>query len=182
MRRSQALALGLLCFVREYAGCVDLQLEWSFAKVLDDALADEDRIVAALAGAVQSASLERADFSDHEADFDLLVRLLSGALKSRAKGVNILIYGPPGTGKTELARTLAREVGARTVRGHRAWPAEGDEPTRAERLMAIRPRHSVCLLPAGAAACCCSTSCSKICSRRPPIQQTAGAVRARKSS
>ena len=45
---------------------------------------------------------------DHVAsDRDHLERILSGALQSDKRGVNVLVYGPPGTGKTEFCKTLA---------------------------------------------------------------------------
>lgn len=136
VRRSQALALGLLYIERQFAGAAELKLLWSFAELVDRASLDDEKIVAALAGALQSPSLEPADFVEYEKDLDLLVRLLSGALQTRAKGVNVLIYGPPGTGKTEFARTLAAEVGARLFAVGET-DNDGDEPTRHERLTAL---------------------------------------------
>ena len=136
VRRSQAMALGLLYMERQYAGATELKLQWSFAQLIDQASLDDEKIVSVLAGTVQFPSLDRADFAEHEKDFDLLVRLLSGALESRAKGVNVLIYGPPGTGKTEFARTLASEVGARLFAVGET-DSDGEEPTRLERLSSL---------------------------------------------
>lgn len=56
VRRSEALALGLLYIERELAGGGDLQLQWNFAQLLDDACLDSDKIVEALAGVRQAAS------------------------------------------------------------------------------------------------------------------------------
>ena len=142
VRRSQGLALGLLVIERQYAGAAELRLQWSFAQLIDQASLDDDKIASALAGTLQSASLEPADFVEHGKDFDLLVRLLSGALKTRAKGVNVLIYGPPGTGKTEFARTLAAAVGARLFAVGEA-DSEGEEPTRLERLSSLNRAQRV---------------------------------------
>ncbi|MGN6058896.1 MAG: AAA family ATPase [Sphingomicrobium sp.] len=136
VRRSQALELGLLCIEREFCGSPDVQLAWRFGQLIDEAYVDEDKLVAALVGVRQTAALTRADFVEHGAEFDLLVRLLAGALKARARGVNVLIHGPPGTGKTELARALAAEAGARLFAIGEA-DSDGDEPTRAERLQAL---------------------------------------------
>jgi SpoVK/Ycf46/Vps4 family AAA+-type ATPase len=51
---------------------------------------------------------------DHEhlaEEIGIARELLASALRSRARGVNVLFYGETGTGKTELARTLARGLG-----------------------------------------------------------------------
>jgi AAA+ superfamily predicted ATPase len=138
VRRAEALSLGLLFLDRSPSyGEIDLQLAWRFARVLDEGLIDEARLVDALAGVRQTACLGRSDFAEHEASFDLLVRLLRGALASGRKGVNLLIHGPPGTGKTELARTLAAEAGACLFAVGEA-DIDGEEPTRSERLQALK--------------------------------------------
>lgn len=136
VRRSDALGLGLLCVEREYLGAAELRLHWRFARLLDEGWFDEEKLIGALVGVRQHSTLGPDDFREHAADFDLLARLLSGALKTRARGVNILIYGPPGTGKTEFARTLANEAGARLFAVGEA-DCDGDEPTRGERLDAL---------------------------------------------
>ncbi len=138
VRRSEALALGLLWLGSSGGyGITELQLQWRFARVLDDGLVDEARLVDALAGIRQSAALDRRDFAAHEPAFDLLVRLLKGALAARTRGVSLLIHGPPGTGKTELARTLAAEAGASLFAVGES-DAEGEEPSRSERLHALK--------------------------------------------
>jgi transitional endoplasmic reticulum ATPase len=136
VRRSQALALGLVCIEREHIGLAEPALDWRFAQVIEDACVDEEKIAAALVGGRQTASLSAGDFAGHSVEFDLLVRLLSGALSKGARGVNVLIFGPPGTGKTEFARTLAAAAGARLFAVGEA-DSDGDEPTRAERLCAL---------------------------------------------
>ena len=47
-----------------------------------------------------------------ERDLVTLLPYLRKASEERRAGVNVLLYGPPGTGKTELARTLAQELGS----------------------------------------------------------------------
>ena len=51
------------------------------------------------------------DYEHMSPEFDVLERHLRTALARNHAGVNILVYGPPGTGKSELARTLAQQIG-----------------------------------------------------------------------
>jgi SpoVK/Ycf46/Vps4 family AAA+-type ATPase len=138
VRRCEALSLGLLWLGSSdgYSNA-ELQIQWRFARILDEGVADQTRLVDALAGVRQAASLGRDDFAEHGAALDLLVRLLKGALERRARGVGVLIHGPPGTGKTEFARTLAAEAGAALFAVGEA-DTEGEEPSRSERLYALK--------------------------------------------
>lgn len=138
VRRSEALALGLLWYGADTGmSGSELQLQWRFARLLDEGLADEARLVAALAGIPQTASLGRADFDEQVDAFDLIVRLLQGALAARAKGVGVLLHGPPGTGKTELARAVATVAGA-SLFAVGEVDLDGEEPSRLERLQALK--------------------------------------------
>jgi SpoVK/Ycf46/Vps4 family AAA+-type ATPase len=140
VRRSATIALGLVEIER---GCgPDLELTWRFGRILDEAQIDDARMIDRLAGVRQSASLTRADFAELNRDFDLLVRLLKGALARSERGISVLIYGPPGTGKTELARTVAAEVGAALFAVGEA-DVDGEEPTRSDRLLALNRAQRV---------------------------------------
>src|SRR4051812_39185712 len=138
LRGAAPLALGLLflSISPKHRG-TGIAIHWRFGEIIDKDLTDESRLVEALAGIRQSASLDPEDFAEQKEAFDLLVRLLSGALRSRAKGVNILVHGPPGTGKTELARTLAAAAGA-TLFAVGEADDDGEEPNRFERLHALK--------------------------------------------
>jgi hypothetical protein len=125
VRRSEALSLGLLWLGQDGGsyGTTELQLQWRFGRVLDEGAVDEARLVDSLAGVRQAASLGRSDFVEHGERFDLLVRLLKGALAERTRGISLLIHGPPA-GASLFA------VGEADV--------EGEEPTRSERLHALK--------------------------------------------
>lgn len=88
-----------------------------------------------------SGELEWSDF-DHVAEArDHVERLIRGALKNNAPGVNVLIYGPPGTGKTEFCKTLAARLG---VTLHSVGESDdGKEPTRGGRLRELHLAQNI---------------------------------------
>ncbi|MEA1676524.1 AAA family ATPase [Nitrospirillum sp. BR 11163] len=149
VRRSAALRLGLASFRANRRGVIEVQLRWSLEKLLDRATADRASVIATLIGPHQEARLALADFA-HVADTAFLVRLLMGACRDRAAGVNILIHGPPGTGKSELARTLAQAAGV-ALYGVGEADDDGDEPNRWERVCALQLAQRI-IAPAGAVA------------------------------
>lgn len=137
VRRSAPVTLGLLRVEMARGGGYSVDPDWSLSRLLDFNPADEDRLIEALAGTRQSASLGREDFAEHAPGFDLLVRLLAGALRRHSPGVNVVIHGPPGTGKTELARALAAAAGAELFAVGEA-DEDGEEPSRWDRLHALK--------------------------------------------
>jgi AAA+ superfamily predicted ATPase len=143
LRTAAPVTLGLLVQASEGPlGGLDLAIAWWFRDLLDQGVTDETRLIDALAGVRQTAVLTRTDFADHARAFDLIARLLAGALRRKAKGVNVLIHGPPGTGKTELARSVAAAAGA-TLYAVGEADEEGDEPTRYQRLHALKRAQRV---------------------------------------
>ena len=54
------------------------------------------------------SALEWSDFDHVAQGRDHIAKLLEGALRMDATGVNIILYGPPGTGKTALCRDAGR--------------------------------------------------------------------------
>jgi SpoVK/Ycf46/Vps4 family AAA+-type ATPase len=72
-----------------------------------------------------------------EVAFAILHRAFAAAQTAHPEcGIHILFYGPPGTGKTELAQSLAEELGvALHVVGEQT--EDGSEPTRAERMASL---------------------------------------------
>ena len=81
--------------------------------------------------------LRWGDFDHVADDRDYVERILRGALRTGAKGVNVLVYGPPGTGKTEFCKTLATRLEARLYVAGESDSRDG-EPSRNERLQELR--------------------------------------------
>jgi transitional endoplasmic reticulum ATPase len=71
-----------------------------------------------------------ANFAHAGEDVGATLRLVAGALRRRARGVNVLLHGPPGTGKTELVRTIAQALGARLYEVPDADDADNATPGR----------------------------------------------------
>jgi transitional endoplasmic reticulum ATPase len=141
VRASLPVILGLLEVSQKPAGGVDLETSWTFDKLLNRGIAEVDWLIQAFAGPRQTSALTLDDFSG-VGEVELLVRLLKGAIAGRETGINILIHGPPGTGKTELARTLAAATGA-ALHAVGEVDEEGDEPSRFDRISALRRAQRV---------------------------------------
>ena len=68
---------------------------------------------------------------------DLAAKVVAGAGKTGAKGVNLLLHGPVGTGKTEFSKVLAARAGM-SVWSVGETDDEGDEPTRGQRTASLK--------------------------------------------
>ncbi|MXY51956.1 MAG: AAA family ATPase [Gammaproteobacteria bacterium] len=95
-----------------------------------------------LLGGVQESELEWSDFEHLGQGRDDVERLLRGALREEARGVNVLLYGPPGTGKTEFCRVLAERLGV-ALFSVGEDDGDGDEPSRRGRLNELRLAQSL---------------------------------------
>lgn len=135
VRRSDILKLGMVTFGIRARHDNPVEIRWPLARILDRDPAPEV-LGEALAGQRQTSHLDLTDFA-HVGDAAFLVRLLSGAARARAHGVNVLIHGPPGSGKTELARVLAAAAGC-PLHGIGEADDDGEEPSRRDRVLALQ--------------------------------------------
>lgn len=140
--QSAVARFGLIELSASYGGDRSIDTAEPLDRVLDRAPAGNDRLIECLVGKQVKANLTLADFAEQTDAVTLIKRMLAGALKKNATGVNILLYGPPGTGKTELAMALAGAIEARmTAVGE--VDDYGDEPSRWARLTALKLAQQV---------------------------------------
>ena len=137
VRRLAPVRLGLVSLHDRRGGVVDVECSWTLERVLERGASTDDELLEAVIWPRQQARLAPRDFARVETEAAFLVRLLAGAIAARAPGINLLIHGPPGTGKTELARTLAAAAGA-ALFSVGECDEYGEEPTRSERVSALR--------------------------------------------
>jgi SpoVK/Ycf46/Vps4 family AAA+-type ATPase len=134
---------GLICLSQDgygaglagQSGC--LQLAQPLRKVMHNPYASRQKWVAALIGEPLAPTLAWEDFVHLGPVRELLAEVAAGAGTSGGDGVNFLLHGPVGTGKTEFAKTLAARVGV-SIWSVGETDSEGGEPTRGERLAALK--------------------------------------------
>lgn len=131
-------------------------------RVIQDAHGSAEALRKALLGPCVTSPLAVEDFPHLSNGLGTLVRVLSGAIRHKAKGVNILLHGRPGTGKTQLAMVLAAAAGGNLMPiGEK--DSDDKEPNRDERLGALLMKQK--MLGADAAGVCMFDEMEDIFSR-----------------
>lgn len=119
-----------------------LDLPDSIANALLKTCDNPDDIRTHILGESIQAELDWEDFSHLEEIRTPLFGFLKKSLQQNLTGINILLWGPPGTGKTEFCKTLAQQINC-NLYAVGETDDEGDEPTRRERLDAMRLAQSL---------------------------------------
>ncbi len=134
---------GLICLSEDGCGAGlagqsgYLQLARPLRKVMHHPFVSRQEWSAALVGLPLTTPLDWEDFEHLGAAREMAAKVIAGAGKARANGVNLLVHGPVGTGKTEFAKALAAHDGM-SIWSVGETDDEGAEPTRAERLAALK--------------------------------------------
>ena len=114
-----------------------LRLARPLRKVMHHSYVSRQEWVAALIGQPLATPLGCGRFRELGPERELAAKMIAGAGKYRANGINLLLHGPVGTGKTEFAKILAGHVGM-SIWSVGETDDEGGEPTRGERLAALK--------------------------------------------
>ena len=103
---------------------------------------NQDSIRTHILGAPETPNLEWDDFSHLGEIRDRLELFLDKSTQDNLSGINVLLWGPPGTGKTEFCKTLSQKLGC-NLYAIGETDDYGDEPSRRERLEALRLAQSL---------------------------------------
>lgn len=138
--RSMLSRSGLVKLDRDGCSYLKSRLDVLSGNFADTMLGEEADPVELLRGKVEAASqakLTLADYPHLGPSLDVLLPYLRRVVKQGHVGVNVFLHGPPGTGKSQLARTLAAEVGCQLFEVASA-DGDGDPLTAEDRLRAVR--------------------------------------------
>ena len=100
---------GILDRESDFAG--ELAISRKFRQIMNCKQATREAITDFILKDRVRAQLKPEDYRHIEDEFSYIRSLLSNAVATGAKGVNILLYGEPGTGKSQMASTLAASIG-----------------------------------------------------------------------
>lgn len=122
-------------------GKLDL-LSDAFADLMASSDADAVKLLRGTVAAAEPGHLTLADYAHVQPSLDVLQPYLTRAVKDRRRGVNVYIHGAPGTGKTQLARTVAKELGVPLFEVA-SEDAKGDPISGGRRLRALHAGQAV---------------------------------------
>jgi SpoVK/Ycf46/Vps4 family AAA+-type ATPase len=97
---------------------------------------DREGLLARFVERAPAPTISLGDFKEVEAGVGHLMALLQAAVKSGARGINVLLHGSTGVGKTQLAHLLAQMLGVPLFVVGRADDA-GESPVAQERLQSL---------------------------------------------
>ena len=112
-----------------------------FADLMSSSDADPIGLLRGTVSALDSGHLALSDFSHIQPSLDVLLPYLRNASATGRRGVNIFLHGAPGTGKSQLARTLAGDLGCELF-DVASEGADGDPINGERRLQAFRAAQS----------------------------------------
>lgn len=121
-------------------GKLDL-LSDGFADLMTSSEADPVSLLRGTVSVAGPAQLKLADYSHINASLEILRPYLRHTATTGRRGVNIFLHGVPGTGKSQLARTLADELGCELFEVA-SEDADGNPVNGERRLRAFRAAQS----------------------------------------
>lgn len=113
----------------------------AFADLMGSAEAAPINLLRGTVCAAGPGQLSLADYRHISSSLEILLPYLRHAKHSGRAGVNIFLHGAPGTGKSQLARTLAQELGCDLFEVA-SEDADGDPINGERRLRAFRAAQS----------------------------------------
>lgn len=101
-----------------------------------------EKITATLLGEPEKSTLTLNDFSHIKGKQEKVLKILKSAVKTKAKGVNILLHGHVGTGKSEFSRLIAN-VSNVPLYAVKTEDSYGEEAKRTERLADLYAKQQI---------------------------------------
>lgn len=101
-----------------------------------------EKITATLLGEPEKSTLTLNDFSHIKDRQEKVLKILKSAVKTNAKGVNILLHGHVGTGKSEFSRLIAN-VSNVPLYAVKTEDSYGEEAKRTERLADLYSKQQI---------------------------------------
>ncbi len=101
-----------------------------------------EKITATLLGEPEKTTLTLNDFSHIKDKQEKVLKILKSAVKTKAKGVNILLHGHVGTGKSEFSRLIAN-VSNVPLYAVKTEDSYGEEAKRTERLADLYAKQQI---------------------------------------